>query len=220
MKNKHEQKPTTKTPTDSDSKVTLAEKLKARLQNTKIIAYAIVIGSIIIGLSRFLEVSTRLLSAVIPANIASYDSRTEESAFQVARAIDDFVIRLGESPEDQRTFDHFRDDFRKIEVELRQLELRNALRPLNDNSSKMVAILSERWDRFKQHSQQEGKLNVVFVQDVHKQVREMLGMILLVEESKPNGPGDHVPRTLDDSYFDSPRAGDQDADQEEKKENE
>jgi hypothetical protein len=219
MTNKHEYKPTIRTPADSDSKGTLVEKIKARLQNTKIIAYAIVIGSIIIGFSRFLEVSVRVLSAVIPANVASYDSRTEESAFQVVRAVDDFVIRLRESPEDQRTVDRFRDDFRRIEIELRQLELRNMLRPLNKHSSQMVAILSESWDRLKQHLEQEGKLNLVFVQLVHKQLRETLGMILLVEESKRNGPGDRVPRSINDSYFDKSADAEQDLEANPKDEN-
>jgi hypothetical protein len=117
--------------------------------------------------------------------IATFDSRTKESAFLVAKLIDDFSIRLANAPADRRSFDMFRDDYRKVEVELRQLKLRNATRPLNSISTAQVEIMFRMWHRFKEQHQTKDNVSPEFIQEWQKQVTYGLSQILELEERKP-----------------------------------
>jgi hypothetical protein len=185
-----ESEPEAKSPANplgsSNAESTLTERILRRFQNTRIIAYAILVGTILIGLSKLFEAVSTMLAA-IPARteIASFDSRTEESAFQAARLIDDFFSRLVDSPANQSSFDSFREDYRKIEIELRQLKLRNSVRPLNNISTQEVAILTKMWHDLKEHHQKQGYLGSTFVELKQEQLTEAFSIILELEESKP-----------------------------------
>ena len=134
------------------------------------------------------EFVTKFMQGVLAPSehaIATSDSRTKESAFLVAKLIDDFLIRLANAPADRRSFDMFRDDYRKVEVELRQLKLRNATRPLNSISTAQVEIMFRMWHRFKEHHQKKDNVSPVFIQEWQKQVADGLSQILELEERKP-----------------------------------
>jgi hypothetical protein len=128
---------------------------------------------------------TQLVSASYKHTIATFDSQTKESIIIVAKLIDDFLVRLADAPPDQRSFDMFRDDYRKIEVELRQLKLRTAARPLNSISTAQVEIIFRMWGRFKELHQKKGNISPVFVQEYNKLVTKGLSEILELEEHKP-----------------------------------
>src|SRR2546423_9705181 len=78
----------------------LAERILNRLKNIRIVAYAIVLGTLLVGFTTLFEAFSKLIAAIPEKqrSVANYDLKTEESALQVARLIDDFFSRLAEPP--------------------------------------------------------------------------------------------------------------------------
>jgi hypothetical protein len=174
------------TPATSGTEPTFTERVLTRFKNTKIVAYAILIGTVLIGLSKLVESTSKLLTAIpLDQTISSYDARTEESLFEVAKLIDDFLSRLIDSQPNQMSFDSCHEDYRKIEVELRQLQLRNNVRPLNSISTQMVGLLMKMWGDVKDLHQKERYLNPTFVQEKQRQLTEAFTQILELEKAKP-----------------------------------
>jgi hypothetical protein len=176
---------------DRRDKPALAEQILNRFKNIRIVAYAIVAGTLLVAFTTLFETVSKL-RALIPVerNVANYDSKTEESAFQVARLIDDFFSRVTDSTANQSSFEVFREDYRRIEIEIRQLQLRNSARPLNRISEAQSALLLGMWQGLKIHHQEDGTLSPKFATEKHEQLTEVISRILEWEEEKPkpNGP--------------------------------
>ena len=69
----------------------LAERILNRLKNIRIVAYAIVLGTLLVGFTTLFEAFSKLIAAIPEKqrSVANYDLKTEESALQVARLIDE-----------------------------------------------------------------------------------------------------------------------------------
>jgi len=168
------------------SKETLTERVLNRFKNIKIVAGVIVGASLIGWLGTLTDAILKLRSALPSrATIATYDLRTEESAFQVARLVDDFFLRIIGSPENKAWYDLFRDDYRRIEAEMLQLQLRNNVRPLNSLSTSQVEDMIEMWKEIEQLHKKEGVLSPSFAKSKLEDCRAILSVIVAFEESKP-----------------------------------
>src|SRR5207248_738617 len=106
MNRENSNQPEKEPSADTRDKPALTERILTRFKNIRIVAYAIVAGTLLIGFSTLFEAVSKLLAAIPAAerNVATYDSKTEESAFQVARLIDDFSSRITDSAAKQNSF--------------------------------------------------------------------------------------------------------------------
>jgi hypothetical protein len=166
---------------------TAAEKLLDRLKNNRWIAWLIVLGVIIIAASHLGEAVSRL-AAMLPTPRAQFDAYNREKVLEVAKDIDDFFSRAIALNTDRIPFPSILDDLRKISVELRDLELRDSVRPLNRVSSEQIRIVRENWDGTIELFRKEKIPSSTYLEEKRKQERQMFSMILAFPENYNESP--------------------------------
>lgn len=77
--------------------------------------------------------------------VADYDAAAKAEILRVAKEVDLFWGRLLDTPEDKRQYTNFKDDYNRIESDLRNLVMRNEIRPLNKLSTKQSQIALDLW---------------------------------------------------------------------------
>ena len=161
---------------------TAAEKLLHRLKNNRWIAWLIVLGVIIIAISNLGQALSKL-TAMLPTPRAQFDAYNREKVLEVAKDVDEFFSRAITANTDRIQFPSMSDDLRKISVELRDLELRDSVRPLNRVSSEQIRVVRENWDRMIDLFRREKAPSPAYLEAQRRQEREMFAMILAFPEN-------------------------------------
>jgi hypothetical protein len=163
---------------------TAAEKLLNRLKNNRWIAGVIVLGVIIIAASNLGQAISKL-AVMLPSKQrkAEFDAYNREKVLEVAKDIDDFFSRAIAADTDRIPFPSMPEELRKISVELRDLELRDSVRPLNTVSTKQIQIVRENWDRTIELFRKEKTPSPTFLEKKREQEREMFSTILAFAEN-------------------------------------
>lgn len=120
--------------------------------------------------------------------LPDYDSSLAEDILKVSMDIDRFYSRMLElsvSGTDERAYQNFGSEYIEIELAIRSLYLRNSIRPLNKQSTRISEIALELWQKYKnEHKEDElisdGEiiLNRTYMLDLFK-------TMLAAEEWKP-----------------------------------
>ena len=76
---------------------------------------------------------------------AEYDASIKEEIIRIAKQVDLFYGRLLETPSGERQYKNYKDDYLKIEADLRALELRNEIRTFNKESTAQTKIALDLW---------------------------------------------------------------------------
>jgi len=157
-----------------------AEKLLQQLKNNKWIARLIVLGVILIALAKFGEAVSKLTAMlpVIQQRKVQFDAYNQEKVLEVAKHADNFFSRALAATRDQIPFPSMHEELREISVELRDLQLRDSVRPLNEVSSQQIRILRENWEGMIDLFREEKTPSPVFLEEKRKQEREFFSMIL------------------------------------------
>lgn len=79
--------------------------------------------------------------------VADYDAQMTDEILVVAKEINLFWDRLLETPATQRDYEQFREDYRRIESDLRNLVLRNEIRPMNELSTTQARNALALWQQ-------------------------------------------------------------------------
>jgi hypothetical protein len=77
--------------------------------------------------------------------VADYDSTTFEEIIKVGKKVDRFYGDLLETPSSDRHYDKYADKYVEIETDLRSLYMRNKVRALNDESTRISEITLNLW---------------------------------------------------------------------------
>jgi len=77
--------------------------------------------------------------------VADHDQQTEDEIIRLAREVDLFWGELLDTPEEERPYEAFRDDYNRLESDLRALVLQNEIRPLNAASTEQARTALELW---------------------------------------------------------------------------
>ncbi len=77
--------------------------------------------------------------------VAERDRAVEEELLRLATEVDRFWVELLDTPAEERGYAAFRDDYNRIESDLRALVLRNEIRPLNAASTEQAELLVAQW---------------------------------------------------------------------------
>lgn len=172
-----------------DKDPTTAEKLLTQLKNNRWIARFIVLGVILIALSKFGEAVSKLTAMlpVLQQRKVQFDAYNQEKVLEVAKHADDFFSRALAATQDQIPFPSMSEELRKISVELRDLQLRDSVRPLNGVSSEQIRVVRENWDRLIELFRKERTPSPVFLEEARKQERELFSMILAFPDNDNKG---------------------------------
>ena len=95
----------------------------------------------------FLFVS--LLGGCAVRLVADYDSKTEDAIFEAAKRVDQFYGKLLETPEAERQYKVFADQYASIEADLSSLVLRNKVRQYNEDSTEIAEKIRSFWQKYR-----------------------------------------------------------------------
>ncbi|HUJ11625.1 MAG TPA: hypothetical protein VL171_16555 [Verrucomicrobiae bacterium] len=89
--------------------------------------------------------------------VADYDSKTEDAIFDDAKRVDLFYGKLLDTPERDRQYKAFADQYESIEADLNSLVLRNKVRPYNEDSTEIAEKILGFWQKYRGlHKQRDG----------------------------------------------------------------
>lgn len=77
--------------------------------------------------------------------VADYDAEVKAEILRIAREVDLFWGRLLDTPSGERQYANFQADYNRIESDLRNLVMRNEIRPLNRLSTEQSQIALDLW---------------------------------------------------------------------------
>lgn len=99
---------------------------------------------VIIGLISFLL----LICSCSVKLVANYDADTEKQIFKTAKLVDTFYGELLDTKESRRNYDKFSKKYREIETEINMLIMRNEIRSLNEESTKISKNIMTLWLKY------------------------------------------------------------------------
>lgn len=160
------------------------KQLMDQFVNIKSIAVLIVVGTVVISIASFVDSVTKLVKALPePAKtISSFDAITQEKTLEVARVIDGLCSDLLEM--DSPSYDQFKEQYRRIEIELRNLVLRQEARPLNELSAEQQRIVLKIFEEFHLRHRSDGKVPQVYIEVSRKIFYRTFSAILQLEGYK------------------------------------
>src|ERR1041384_1190618 len=77
--------------------------------------------------------------------IADYDSATLEQILSTGKKVDLFYGKLLETPEKERSYSKYSNQYVEIEVDVRDIVSRNKARELNKESTRISEIILKQW---------------------------------------------------------------------------
>lgn len=81
--------------------------------------------------------------------VADYDSKTEDAIFEAAKRVDQFYGKLLDTPETERQYKVFADQYSSIEADLSSLVLRNKVRQYNEDSTEIADKILAFWQKYR-----------------------------------------------------------------------
>jgi hypothetical protein len=88
--------------------------------------------------------------------VAPFDEKTENQIFKTAKLIDTFYGQLLETNESDRKYENFSTQYVEIETEINMLIMRNKVRTLNEESTKISKNILTLWLKYmKRHKEKD-----------------------------------------------------------------
>jgi hypothetical protein len=131
--------------------------------------------------------SLMLLASVIGCTVryvAEYDASIKDEIVRIAKDVDLFYGRLLEAPSGERQYRKYKDDYLKIEADLRALELRNEIRTFNKESTKQTKIALDLWMEDKESHKKEDTVDDATLKLHRKQFARVFVAMAKGEEAK------------------------------------
>lgn len=168
-----------------EGSVVAHKEILGKLLSLKVVGFVVVVGVIVISVSKFIDSVSTLANALpIPqATISAFDTKTQEQTLSVAKKIDDLCSSLVESYE--TPYSRYAEKYRVIDVELKNLLLRQESRSLNSASVEQQRLVIENFNKIWEAHKSEDKLSKLFVTEVRQLFHAMFQKILYLEASKP-----------------------------------
>ncbi len=105
------------------------------MENAKHVKYSII----------FLVIALLSTGGCTVHYVADYDASIKDEIVQVAKRVDLFWGALLDTSLVERKYDNYKDQYNLIETDIRGLVTKNAIRPLNKESTKQANIALELW---------------------------------------------------------------------------
>ena len=147
------------------------ERIRARMENSLLLAWVLVTGVCVVGISSFVEAAAKLYANTkiflpIEQRRVEFDAKTHDQILVAAKQIDALLLKLSDTPPEKRQFEPFKSDYENVEVELDNLLLRSRTRPLNNNfTTHQVRLLLDHWRRLKELHRKQNALSDAFIEE-------------------------------------------------------
>lgn len=168
------------------------QKIIDRVPNNRGIAIFLIVAVCLMSLGTFVDSILKRRTNIgkltpIDGRKVQFDQVTHEKLLDTKILIKDFLLRLKDEPNDVETYAQYEEDYRIIEVELRNLLLTSKSRPLNEGSTEQIDIFLKQWLKLKRRHRNYGNFHdfsSAQVDEVHKLIIQMIDSILTNEISK------------------------------------
>ena len=114
--------------------------------------------------------------------VADYDDNIRNDIISIAEEIDMFYTLLLETPEADRTYESFKEDYLDIEVSLRSLLMKNKIRPLNEESTRQTELALELWLEDKEAHKEDDTVSD-FIINQHRSQFQRIFIAMAIGES-------------------------------------
>ena len=131
--------------------------------------------------------SLLLLASVIGCTVryvAEYDASIKDEIVHIAKKVDLFYGRLLDTSPSERQYQKYKDDYLKIEADLRALELRNEIRTFNKESTKQTKIALDLWLEDKDSHKKDNTVDDATLKLHRKQFARVFVAMAKGEEAK------------------------------------
>ena len=131
--------------------------------------------------------SLLLLASVIGCTVryvAEYDASIKDEIVHIAKEVDLFYGRLLDTSPSERQYQKYKDDYLKIEADLRALELRNEIRTFNKESTKQTKIALDLWLEDKDSHKKDNTVDDATLKLHRKQFARVFVAMAKGEEAK------------------------------------
>ena len=118
--------------------------------------------------------------------VADYDAATYDAILSTAKQVDTFYVNLLITPENERQFKNFVDQYVTIEVEMRSLVMRSKIRPLNDESSGIAETILAKWLKYKNAHETADAYTSAEVQLHWQRFTRLFTAMAIAEKAKPS----------------------------------
>jgi hypothetical protein len=141
--------------------------------------------------------SRRLLAILLLATFAmygcrvtfvpEYDAELAADIKATAQQVDRFYLMMLETTStdnDGRAFEHFAAQYVDIEVMLNSLLVQNKIKPLNENSTRIVEITLELWQKYKEEHRTDNTLSDGLIKLNRKTFSDLFYAMQVAEKGK------------------------------------
>jgi hypothetical protein len=116
--------------------------------------------------------------------VADYNSSLSEETIRVAKKVDYFYANLLNTPDSLRTFDRSSQVYTEIEVDINSILMRNKIRPLNEESVKIIENTVSLWQKYKNRHKDENTYKGSLLELHRERLARMFMAMFNAEESK------------------------------------
>lgn len=122
--------------------------------------------------------------------VADYDAATYESILSTAKLVDTFYVNLLVTPENEREYKNFVDQYIAIEVEIRSLVMRTKIHPLNEESTGIAETILAKWLKYKDAHETADTYKSALIQLHWQRFTRLFTAMAIAEEAKRLAAGD------------------------------
>jgi len=116
--------------------------------------------------------------------VSDYDAGVAEAIMEMAKTVDYFYGKILESEESARPYSEYSEDYLNIEIELRALVMRNKIRPLNEESTKISETILEKWTKYRDAHKEKDTYKSVLAKLHRERFTKLFTAMSIAEEAK------------------------------------
>ena len=116
--------------------------------------------------------------------VAEYDGSIRDEIIRIAKTVDLFYGQMLDTPTAERQYKKFKDDYLKIETDLRALEMRNEIRTFNKESTTQTKIALDLWIDDKENHKKDNTADDATLKLHRKQFARVFVAMARGEEAK------------------------------------
>lgn len=119
--------------------------------------------------------------------VADYDGQLATQIENAAEAVDYFYLSMAENTADDfgaRSYQYFKEDYLKIEVQLNSILRKNRIQPLNEHSTKIAQMTLDKWVEYKKRHKDKDGLSDAEIKLNRLTMSDFFYAMLVAEEGK------------------------------------
>lgn len=119
--------------------------------------------------------------------VADYNGQLAAQIENTAEAVDYFYLSMAENTADEfgaRSYQYFKEDYLKIEVQLNSILRKNRIQPLNENSTRVAQMTLDKWVEYKERHKEKDEISDANIKLNRLTMSDLFYAMLVAEEGK------------------------------------